>query len=164
MTDKTATLTFLELQDSHENEKLYQVYMVDESDNPEFRDTNLVFAERANVIVHDLRGIESQFDLDNNGFIVRTKESQVKAFNTQKEIEELYLPEMADVIRREVDDVDRVYFFDWRVSDLRGKHLTRTNEFQIRRNERTSQLGKSLDMNDRMTHHLLPIRNVHVGT
>ncbi|KAB8360852.1 hypothetical protein FH972_024586 [Carpinus fangiana] len=137
--DEIAKLLFLDWQDLYQKEKPYQIIMSEQPGQVEFRDTNLVFKESPDILISDLRGREDDFSLDQHGFAIRKHASKTTSFTTIEEIETDYLPEVEQLLRREVTGVDR-----------------------IRRNERASQIGKEININDRMNH-LLPARNAHVG-
>ena len=114
--DEITKIFFLQWQQIYENEKPYQDFMSGQEEDPEFRDRDLVFAESPPLTVHDLRGKEAEFTLDQNGFAVPQHRSAMKAFDTIEEFQNVYLPEMEKLIHDEVDGVDRIFIFDWRVS------------------------------------------------
>lgn len=64
--------------------------------------------------IHDIRGREDQFNLDNNGFEVRKHELLTTSFDT-KSIQDHYLPAIESLLES-VDPGAEVCIFDWRVS------------------------------------------------
>lgn len=88
------------------------------ADAEDQRSTNAVF-EHKKVHIRDIRGREADFDLDNQGFMIRRVQGVplLERLDTQT-IEGLYLPFVERLIREEVEGVDRVHFFDWRVGIL----------------------------------------------
>ena len=108
------TLRFLKWQKLYEVEKPFQIFINVPKDAEDRRDTNLVF-ESVNLKVHDVRGHIDSFSLDENGFMYRRHITRVSDFTDRKAVDETYLPEMEALLRKEVDGVDRVFFFDWRV-------------------------------------------------
>jgi hypothetical protein len=113
--DETIKLRFLERQPCYAKEKRYQVIMSGQDEKPDFRDTNLIFVESPPISIHDIRGKEKDFSLDANGFAVCHQESRLNSFNAVKDIEEVYLPEVERLIRKEASGADTIHFFDWRV-------------------------------------------------
>lgn len=69
-------------------------------------------------IVVDVRSTESKYSLDANGFKYVKHKSQLssKDFELRLRIQSVYLPECERLIRREMNDVDLVHFFNWRAS------------------------------------------------
>lgn len=47
--------------------------------------------------------------------MVRKHQPDAMHFASREAVESLYLPEIEHFLKREVNDVDRVCFFDWRV-------------------------------------------------
>ena len=56
------------------------------------------------------------FSLDTPGFMYHTHRTKVACFTDRDLVERNYLPEVEALIREVVEEVDRVVFFDWRVS------------------------------------------------
>lgn len=115
--EEEANLLYLEWQDLYNREKPFQIFaLVPEYALPNRSTTNLVFKEGNTEIIHDTRGMESQFTLDKQGFAFCRHTTQIKEFEQGEDVENIYLPEMEALIKREVEGVDQVYFFDWRVN------------------------------------------------
>jgi hypothetical protein len=78
---------------------------------------NLIFERGEAQRVTDARGIESSFDLDQNGFIYRTHKPPLTAeeFTDAEKVETAYLADCERIFRDEVDNVTDVLMFDWRV-------------------------------------------------
>lgn len=110
-----AKLKFLQWQKLYETEKPFELFV----NVPEYvqdkRTTNLCF-EDVVVNIHDMRKIEAELNLDEQGFVLRPHRTSVTDFEDRKVVEEAYLPEVEALLRREVKDVGRVLLFDWRVS------------------------------------------------
>jgi len=109
-----ATLKFLDWQELYETEKPFQIFINIPDEAEDKRTSNLVF-EDVEVAVHDVRGREKDFDLDTNGFRFLKHSSILDDFHSKALIEDIYLPEVEALLRKEVEDVDKVFFFDWRV-------------------------------------------------
>lgn len=106
-------LTYLKWQKLYETEKPYQVFLNLKAGIPS---TNLVFENDEYQEIFDVRGQQDRFNLDKNGFEYINHESKVKTFDNQDEIENVYLPETEEILRKHVKNVDSLLMFDYRVS------------------------------------------------
>lgn len=84
--------------------------------------------------IHDVRGHEEQFTLEENGFRYLHYPTKVRDFNSKEQIETDYLRECERLLKREVRDVDEVVFFDARrrssaEKGSRGEDGLSTNPF-----------------------------------
>ena len=114
--DEEATLQYLDWQDLYETEKPYQLFSaISSEDLPNRRTTNLIFKEGDRELIRDVRKTESQFTLDRQGFTFISHRTAIQDFKSSEEIENGYLPEVETLLQREMEGVDQVYFFDWRV-------------------------------------------------
>lgn len=66
--------------------------------------------------IHDVRTLERLFSLDENGFKYVKAPTTFRNWSSQKAIGEIYLQEMEDLLRSEVEDCDEIIFFDARAS------------------------------------------------
>jgi hypothetical protein len=120
--DVEATLKFLQWQPLYETEKPFQIFIDIPDDAEDKRNTNLVF-EDVQLTVQDVRSMEEIPSIDEKGFIYRKHNSCVSSFGDREVVDKTYLPEVEALLKAELDGVDRVFFFDWRVSMcLRGFH------------------------------------------
>ena len=108
-------LKFLKWQELYEIEKPFQVFINIPSHVKDRRTTNLVF-EDVQVNIRDVRYLPNSFDLNQHGFTYIKHTTNVQCFTDRAAVEEQYLPEIEKLIRSNLEDVDRVHFFDWRVS------------------------------------------------
>ena len=114
--DEHATINYLDWQELYETEKPFQLFSASaEADSPIQRSTNLVFKEGDLERIYDLRGAESTCSLDTQGFSFLKHKTQVRDFGRRENVEETYLSEVEELLRHEIDGIDQVYFFDWRV-------------------------------------------------
>ena len=114
-----AVLNYLDWQDVYAKEKPFQLFsVIHNSGLAEERTTNLVFKEGQLEFICDVRGEESLYSLDEQGFAFRVYPTSLRDFSNRENIENVYLSEMEDLLKREVENVDKVYFFDWRVCSL----------------------------------------------
>ncbi|KAL4248818.1 asaB hydroxylase/desaturase family protein [Abortiporus biennis] len=63
------------------------------------------------VIIHDVRGRESDYNLDKNGFQFVKSQSEMKEFDNEDVIEKMYYREVEDLLKKEVG-ASRVFVFD----------------------------------------------------
>lgn len=108
------------------------------------RSSNLVFEAGDEEVIHDARQNMTRFSLDHQGFMFRKFATALESFQDRDDIENIYLPEVEELLRQELDSVDRVFVFDWR----------------IRHNE-TVEGRKFVDANDRLQP-LTPADHAHV--
>ena len=113
--DLRVSLSFLHWQDLYETEKPFQIFINIPEDAEDQRDTNLVFKQVC-LSVHDVRYHPTEFSLDATGFMYCHHTARTTNFTSRENIEKSYLPEIEELLKREVDGVDRIFFFDWRVS------------------------------------------------
>ena len=139
-----AYLSFLHWQDIYEYEKPFQVFIDIPKDAEDQRDTNLVF-ERVRLTINDVRGILADLSLDANGFMYRRHSMKITNFPSRKSVEQNYLPEIEELLKCEVEGADRIFFFDWRVSEGPGSPhfdgaLTSSSFGKMRQKSRTRSL------------------------
>ena len=143
--EEKAILRYLKWQELYETEKPYQLFSaVTKQELPVRGATNLEWTEGDVEIIHDVRGIVSHFTLDKNGFAFRNAPTNFRDFGSTEQIERIYLPEVEDILRLEVEGVDQIHFFDWRIR----KNVGLGDKTEI-------------DANDKLQH-LLPATHVHV--
>lgn len=116
-TDVTATLKFLKWQSLYDIEKPFQMFINIPPEASDQRTTNLVYEDVA-LPVKDVRNLKLQPTLDQNGFMYCQHHTEFKDFNSREAVDKAYLPEIEQLLRKEVEGVDCVFFFDWRVRCL----------------------------------------------
>ena len=114
--DCKGTVKFLQWQELYERERPFWVLMDVPKDAVDQRTTNLVF-EDVEQDFRDVRGREHQFSLDQHGFMYLRRQIDFEAFNNQEAVTSNYLPQLERLLQDHVDGVDKVFFFDWRVSN-----------------------------------------------
>lgn len=117
--DELAHFQYIEWQEQYTHVKPFQVFShTADTSITETSSTNLVFKEGPPELIHDVRGHEDQFALDRHGFtFCKHVIPQHCSFENAADIENMYLPEMERLLRHSVENVDQVYFFDWRVRE-----------------------------------------------
>ncbi|KAF2684665.1 hypothetical protein K458DRAFT_388366 [Lentithecium fluviatile CBS 122367] len=147
--DCFAVFNYLEWDPLYETEKPFQIFSDIPAGSADQRKDNLNFKPGPSEKVHDVRGDENHFTLDKNGFeYIRHKTKVLDGDIYSKEhVQDIYLPECAQVLKTVLDGADEVHVFDWR-----------------RRCEDTSsQFGMLVDYSDRNVI-LGPARSVHVDS
>jgi len=111
--DVEADLFYLKRLELYEHEKPFEMYMDIPADAPDQRGRNTEFEVKSQVI-QDMRGRIGEFTLDGFGFCVRR--FPVTPGSLKKEdVQENYLPQVEQFLKDEVDGVDLIRIFDWRV-------------------------------------------------
>jgi hypothetical protein len=77
--------------------------------------TNIEWESKVSETLDDIRGREEDFTLDGQGFSFVSHQTSFLAWDDRRAVEEAYLPEVERLIRDNVDGVDEVQIFDWRV-------------------------------------------------
>ena len=109
-----ASIKFLRWLPLYEREKPFNIFIDVPDDATDKRTNNLVF-EDCLTAIQDVRGQEDFFRLDKNGFMFLTYDIDFDAFENRRLVEENYLPEVERLIHRNVEGVDKIHIFDWRV-------------------------------------------------
>lgn len=117
MPDVTAPLKFLTWQPLYATEKPFQIFTNIPASAPDQRTTNLVFSDHR-MLIRDVCCHTPPSHIDEKGFVYRKHETAVMDFENREVVEGVYLPEVEALLRRELEGVDRVFFFDWRVCSL----------------------------------------------
>ncbi|MCJ1281118.1 hypothetical protein MMC26_000436 [Xylographa opegraphella] len=112
---QTAQLTFLQWQDLYNREKPFELVTEIPSEALDQRRTNLVFHTVGTQAIEDVRGDEEQYTLDRHGFTYRRAPFAFAGFHDKSQILETFLPWAERILRKEVEDVGRVFIFDWRL-------------------------------------------------
>jgi hypothetical protein len=108
-------LKFLKWLALYETEKPFQIFINIPKEAADRRTTNLAF-ENVEVEIRDVRRFSpNHFQLDTHGFVYCSHPFEPMYTANRDFIEQKYLPEMESLLRSNVKDVDRVFFFDWRV-------------------------------------------------
>lgn len=182
----TTQIAYAKWRDLFYEEKPFLLLYDIPDDYDDKRTTNIIF-EKIEKQVRDIRESKRKFTLDQNGFKIANHQTTVKAFKDRKIVDETYLPEIEQLLREEVEGVDQVFFFDWRVSiggrpaslklrlrieqqvreskDTSGDKLISSNENGANsvsaENSGTAD-DEVFDLND-YTHILLPAAYCHIG-
>ncbi|KAG7287781.1 hypothetical protein NEMBOFW57_007296 [Staphylotrichum longicolle] len=106
-----ATLMYAQNRPLFQHEKPYSVlsYLKDGTVT-----SNLTWEHGEEEEMHDLRHAREEIGLDSHGFRYCIAPTKFAGWLSRKHVEEEYLPEVKELIIREVADVDEVQIFDWR--------------------------------------------------
>ncbi|KAH9985174.1 hypothetical protein F4779DRAFT_632510 [Xylariaceae sp. FL0662B] len=101
-----AELAFLQWNDIYNVEKPFQTFINLPSDAEDKRSTNLMWEKRPKII-RDLRSVNT-FEIDESGFIFRNYPSRLTEFSDKNKILTTYLPEVEDIIKKELKGVEKL--------------------------------------------------------
>jgi len=75
-----------------------------------------IFEDSEKESVYIVRGQVSNYNLDDHGFEYFKLASKMTPidFSSREMIEEIYLLELEEKLKLELDNVDKVYIYDWR--------------------------------------------------
>ncbi len=135
-TDVQAKLTYLQWQPSYTHTRPYRIGQFVGRRNPRDekqreKTTNLVFkAAKHAETIRDIRGLTDgpAFTLDANGFVYIKCPPPALAnaydYSDPGKIENIFLPECENILRRHVEGADEVMIFDWKVGQQHCRQLT----------------------------------------
>ncbi|KAL8897523.1 MAG: hypothetical protein Q9207_007175 [Kuettlingeria erythrocarpa] len=112
--DVRSAIKYIKNSDLYRREKPFQILIDIPEDVPDQRFTNLVYDAKEEIF-HDVRGKEQEYSLNDNGFMYRQHNFGFDDYEDRSAVEAHYLPKIDQLIRAEVEDVDKVFLFDWRV-------------------------------------------------
>ena len=112
--DKKQRLNYIQWDDRFLVEKPYMI-ISDIPGLPNEKKSNCKFAPDPEETIRNIRGRESEFTLNDHGFqFVRHEFSDFDITSTD-EVERKYYPEVEAFLKANIEGVDRVVFFDFRV-------------------------------------------------
>ena len=112
--EAVSNIKYIKQLELYEREKPFQILIDIPKTAPDQRYTNLVYEDKEETF-YDVRGKEQRFSLDDHGFTYRHHDFEFDEYEDRDSVEANYLPKIEQFIRAEVEDVDKVFFFDWRV-------------------------------------------------
>ncbi|KAL7791168.1 putative 7 alpha-cephem-methoxylase [Trichoderma afarasin] len=142
--DETVQLNYIEWQDKFATEKPYEVI----SEAPAgFPRANFSCSLAAPETIHDIRGREKLFNLQDHGFQIWKHDHTVDTFD-KASVEQNYLPSLDILLKDVLGPGTETYFFDWRI---------RSSD----RSKSSVTPGAIVDLDDPLVC-LLPVQTVHV--
>ena len=112
--DAVSNIKYIKFLELYKREKPFSILIDIPKNAPDQRYTNVVYEDREETF-HDVRGKEQTFSLNDHGFTYRHHNFEFDDYEDREAVEAGYLPKVEQFIRAEVEDVDKVFFFDWRV-------------------------------------------------
>ncbi|KUJ07019.1 uncharacterized protein LY89DRAFT_767351 [Mollisia scopiformis] len=110
--NETTTLNYAKWLPIYEKEVPYQIISAFAGN---YKKTNLELGPApCPEVIHDMCGMESNFTADSHGFQVCHQETTIQNWTNREVVESQYFAEMESLLKKEPDDVDEVFFYDWR--------------------------------------------------
>ncbi|KAI0837551.1 hypothetical protein F5Y06DRAFT_270740 [Hypoxylon sp. FL0890] len=111
-------LRFLKPLEKYQNEKPYWLF-VGKPDGVDV--TNVSLEAVSGIPVHDVRGEEQNYELDKHGFKFVSHGIDFEAFNDDQRIEGEYLPQVEEMILKNIPYATKVSVFNWRLRKEMGE-------------------------------------------
>lgn len=77
--------------------------------------SNFVLSAGPEEIIHDIRGHEEDFNIDDHGFQFEKYDFSALDTHDSEKVERIYKPEVEAFLKQYIEGADRVEFFDFRV-------------------------------------------------
>lgn len=120
--DIQTKLTYLHWQNSYTETRPYRIAQFGRKKKNDEQTHNLVFHKGDSAeIIKDIRGVSdiTKFTLETNGFVYAKHPppifTQPKDFLDPEQVRNVFLPECEEILRQEIEGVDRIFIFDWKV-------------------------------------------------
>ncbi|KAJ5659282.1 hypothetical protein N7507_005733 [Penicillium longicatenatum] len=132
-TDIKTKLTYLHWQPTYTQTRPYRIAQFGSKKKNDEQAHNLVFrkGEFAETI-HDIRGVneDTKYTLETNGFVYARHPppifTQPKDFLDPDQVRNVFLPECEAILRKEIEGVERVFIFDWKIRKKKSAKERRT--------------------------------------
>ncbi|KAJ5986316.1 7 alpha-cephem-methoxylase [Penicillium sp. IBT 35674x] len=144
--DLRVQLRYFQWNPEFEKTKPYELLLDNIPDD--FPVTNFETSPEEAEIIHDIRGMEKSFTLEDHGFCIVEQRLDFSAFD-QVTVEDLYLPQVKDLLKGMMPKIHDLFIFDWRLRSSDRKLIG--TQFE----------GEYLDLADQ-TNRLLPAEAVHI--
>ncbi|KAF7587686.1 hypothetical protein BBP40_006872 [Aspergillus hancockii] len=125
-TDIEVKLTYLQWQSIYGHTRPYRIARFGRKKQKGDQEKlhNLIFRqENCAEIIQDIRGFKEEdikFTLEANGFAYckypPSSPMKPQDFWNSEQVEKVFLPECEAILRNEIEGIDQVYIFDWKVS------------------------------------------------
>ncbi|CZT48568.1 uncharacterized protein RSE6_09284 [Rhynchosporium secalis] len=158
--DELISIQYATRSPRHDFEKPFQIAS---SFPGEYTKSNIDFTHAVAEVIHDLRGSQDAYGIDSHGFAVIEHYSAMVDWSDKEAIEKLYLPEVEKIMTAHLDNVNEVYFFNWRVRLFFPLYCLALAQryHQKRKNRPYKDEGiQEIDMNDG-SQYVLPADFVH---
>lgn len=124
-TDIQTKLTYLHWQTSYTQTRPYRIAQFGRKKKNDEQTHNLVFHKGNSAeTIKDIRGLAdiTKFTLETNGFVYATHPppslTQPKDFLDPEQVRNVFLPECEAILRKEIEGIDRIFIFDWKVRNF----------------------------------------------
>ncbi|KAI0149944.1 hypothetical protein F4776DRAFT_603916 [Hypoxylon sp. NC0597] len=111
-------LRFLKPLEKYQNEKPYWLF-VGKPDGVDM--TNVTLEAVSGIPIHDVRGEEQNYELDKHGFQFISHGLNFEAFHDDQRIEREYLPQVEEMILKNIPYAKKVFVFNWRLRKQMGE-------------------------------------------
>ncbi|OTA64111.1 hypothetical protein K449DRAFT_432627 [Hypoxylon sp. EC38] len=111
-------LRFLKPLEKYQNEKPYWLF-VGKPDGVDM--TNVSLEAVSGIPIHDVRGEEQNYELDKHGFQFISHGLNFEAFHDDQQIESQYLPQVEEMILKNIPYAKKVFIFNWRLRKQLGE-------------------------------------------
>lgn len=113
--DEQAKLNYMQWHKELEEEKPYQLVSEDLPELYGIPRQNFEIKEAPSETIIDIRGLETNFNLDEHAFVYLRHQFRPVNYFDEEEVESVYKPELEDLLKKNIAGVDEVCFFNWRV-------------------------------------------------
>ncbi|KAF5228607.1 hypothetical protein FAUST_10975 [Fusarium austroamericanum] len=113
--DTVADLCFIKDLQLYKREKPYLLFVGKPASAEHEKHTNVELETVSNVPVHDVRGRQHEYTIDEHGFQFVTHQQMFSDFDNENLISQHYLREVEKVISKNIPYANRVLVFDWRL-------------------------------------------------
>ncbi|KAJ5523333.1 7 alpha-cephem-methoxylase [Penicillium frequentans] len=141
-----AQLRYFQWSPDFEKTKPYELLLDNIPDD--FPVTNFETAPEEAETIHDIRGMEKSFTLEEHGFCIAEQRLETLVFD-QDTIENIYLPQVEELLKGMMPDIRSLFIFDWRLRSSDRKLIGAQFE------------GDYLNLADQ-TNRLFPAEAVHI--
>jgi hypothetical protein len=124
-TDIKTKLTYLHWQPTYTQTRPYRIAQFGRKKKNDEQAHNLVFRKGDFAeTIHDIRGVneDTKYTLETNGFVYARHPppifTQPKDFLDPDQVRNVFLPECEAILRKEIEGVERIFIFDWKVGNV----------------------------------------------
>ncbi|KAL6881403.1 hypothetical protein J3F83DRAFT_722158 [Trichoderma novae-zelandiae] len=115
MATTMATLGFIKPLELYDNEKPYWLFLAKPDHRPDVELTNVQLDVITGIPLHDVRGHEDSYSLEEHGFQFIKTNQTFQAFDSEQRIIDEYLPQVEKVIRENIPYAEKIHIYDWRI-------------------------------------------------
>lgn len=105
-------LMYLQWEEKFNSEKPYHIVSENIPELDRLARSNITMMEGPEELIEDIQGRETTFGLDKNSFMVCKHTFPAIDYQRNQDVEEIYKPEVDKLLKRNVERVDKVVFFN----------------------------------------------------